>query len=207
MAVVLTAILVAVAIGGSMFWYYDTQMKAQELRISSLSNQVAQGATGRTAFLDLTVANDFDFIASIDANGGVAADDTWNAAVSPTLVIDNKDTANEASNVWITMWDPTSATGGVPTAIEDTTMSFYVTYNGVLIPLYLNVGGKGTYSSGVNIGTIPIGGVTSAITLSAKVDAAADDTYDDSGATYNVYVYVYQADAQSTQSAKYTLST
>jgi hypothetical protein len=88
-------------------------------------------------------------------------------------------------------------------------MSFYVTYNGVAVPLYLNTTGVGAYTTGVNIGTIPVGATISASTLtfSAIVDAAADDTYDDSGATYTVKAFVYQADAQDSTTASWTLYT
>ena len=171
------------------------------------SQLTAQAAVTSPAYLALTEAGDFDFIDEIDANGGVPADDTGNDATpAPTLTIANDDTSDAATNVYITMWDPESSVGGVPAALEDTTMSFYVTYNGVLVPLYLNTGGVGAYTSGVNIGTVPIGGSLT-LTLSAEVDAAADDTYDDSGATYTVRVYVYQADAQSSTPSSYTLST
>jgi len=208
-AVLFTAVLVgAFAVGGT--WYYmDTQITAQNQTITSLQNQLAsqQVTVSPAAYLALTEAGDFDFIDEIDANGGVAADDTPNDATpAPTLTIENDDTADAATNVYITMWDPESKVGGVPAALENTTMSFYVTYNGVLIPLYLNTNGVGTYTSGVNIGTMPIGGSTT-LTLSAKVDAAADDTYDDSGATYTVYAYVYQSDAGSSTPAFWTLST
>lgn len=197
------------AAGGGGAWYYmNTQLTAAEARATSLQSQLtAQAATVSPAYLALTEAGNFDYIDEIDGNGGVAADDTGNDATpAPTLAIENQDTTDAATNVYITMWDPESSVGGVPTALEDTTMSFYVTYNNVLIPLYLNTGGVGAYSSGVNIGTIPIGGSLT-VTLSGEVDAAADDTYDDSGATYTVYVYVYQSDAQSSTPSSFTLST
>lgn len=199
-----------VAAGGVVTTWYlmDVQLNAAELRATSLTSQLAsQAATVSPAYLALTEAGDFDFIDEIDGNGGVAADDTGNDATpAPTLAIENQDTTDAATNVYITLWDPESAVGGVPTAIEDTTMSFFVTFNGVLIPLYLNTGGVGAYTSGVNIETLPIGGSLT-LTFSAEADAAADDTYDDSGATYTVHVYVYQSDAQSSTPGSFTLST
>jgi hypothetical protein len=105
------------------------------------------------------------------------------------------------------MWDPSSSTGGVPVALEDTSLSFYITWNGITTPLYLNIGGLGSYTNGVNLGNIPLGATTGAITLSAVADAAADNVYDDSGATYTVRVYVYQADAQSATPVTFTLMT
>ena len=205
---VVVAILVCAVIAGTGLWWMDTQLKASQARATSLQNQLASQTTVNSAYLELTDAGDFDFIDEIDANGGVAADDTANDATpAPTLAIENKDTADTATNVWITMYDPESSKGGVPTALEDTTMSFYVTWNGVLYPLYLCEEGVGAYTTGVNIGTIPKGGSISGITFSAIVDAAADDTYDDSGATYTVKIFVYQADAQDSTPVSYTLST
>jgi len=206
---IIAIILVAAVVGGGTYIWYDTQLKAQQQRITSLQSQVAAGAgTGNPAYLELTEAGNFDFEDEIDANGGVAADDTVNDATpAPTLVIENMDTNDAATNVYITMWDPESQVGGIPTSLEDTTLSFYVTYNGVLIPLYLSVSEVGTYSNGVNIGTIPVGGAVSALTFSAIADAAADDTYDDSGADYTIHAYVYQADAGSSQPASWTLLT
>lgn len=206
---IIVVALVAALCTAGMYLYYQPQLDASEARATSLSSQLsAQAATASAAFLELTEAGDFDFIDEIDANGGVAADDTGNDATpAPTLTIENKDTQDDATNVYITMWDPESSVGGVPTALEDTTMSFYVTYNGVLIPLYLTTGGVGEYSDGVNIGTVPLGGSVSALTFSAIADAAADDTYDDSGATYTVKAFVYQADATDSTPASWTLST
>jgi len=200
--------LVAVLCVAGMYMYYTPQITAANARATSLSSQLSSAAAATSpAYLALTEAGDFDFIDEIDANGGVAADDTGNDATSaPTLAIVNEDTTDAATNTYITMWDPESSVGGVPTALEDTTMSFYVTYNGVLVPLYLNTGGVGEYTNGVNVGTVPIGGSTT-LTFSAVADAAADDVYDDSGATYNVRIYVYQADAQSSTPASWTLST
>lgn len=207
-AVTIIAIaLVAVLCVAGMYLYYTPQVDAANARATSLQSQLAaQAAVTSPAYLALTEAGDFDFIDEIDANGGVAADDTWDTG-TPTLTIENQDTSDVATNVYITMWDPESSVGGVPSALIDTTMSFYVTYNSVLIPLYLNTGGVGVYTSGVNIGTIPLGGEVPTLDLSAKVDAAADDVYDDSGATYTVRVYVYQLNAQSSTPASWTLST
>lgn len=208
-AVTIIAIaLVAVLCIGGMYMYYTPKIDAANARATSLQSQLSSAAASASpAYLALTEAGDFDFIDEIDANGGVAADDTGNDATpAPTLAIVNEDTNDAATNVYITMWDPESSVGGVPSALEDTTMSFYVTYNGVLVPLYLNTGGVGEYTNGVNIGTIQKGGSTT-LTFSAVVDAAADDTYDDSGASYTVRVYVYQADAQSATPASWTLST
>ena len=205
---ILSCAIIACLVGAGMYLYYTPQVDAAEARATSLQSQLAsQAAVTSPAYLALTEAGDFDFIDEIDANGGVPADDTGNdATLAPTLLIENDDTSDVATNVYITMWDPESSVGGVPAALEDTTMSFYVTYNGVLIPLYLNTGGVGEYTNGVNIGTVPIGGSLT-LTLSAEVDAAADDVYDDSGATYTVRAYVYQADAQSSTPASWTLST
>ena len=204
---IIACALVAVLVGAGMYLYYTPVVDAAEARATSLQSQLsAQAAVTSPAYLALTETNDFDFLTGIDANGGVAADDTGNTAPNPTLLIENLDTTDAATNVYITMWDPESSVGGVPAALIDTTMSFYVTYNSVLIPLYLNTGGVGVYTNGVNIGTLPIGGDVT-LTLSAEVDAAADDTYDDSGATYTVRVYVYQLDAQSSTPSSFTLST
>lgn len=205
--VVVFAILLVAGIGAT--WYYmDLQNKALQTRTASLQSQIAGQTSANPAYLELTDAGDFDFIDEIDANGGVAADATPNDATpAPTLVIKNLDTTDAATNVYITMWDPESSKGGVPTALEDTSMSFYVTWNGMLIPLYICEEGVGEYTNGVNIGTIAKGGSTGTITFSAIVDAAADDTYDDSGATYTVKIFVYQADAQDATPVSYTLST
>lgn len=209
LAVIVTALVCIVAVGGGVWYWYESQLKAAQARATSLQNQLAsQAATANAAYLQLTDAGDFDFIDEIDANGGVAADDTPNDATpAPTLTIENQDTNDDATNVWITMFDPESQKGGVPAALEDTTMSFYVTWNGILVPLYLCEEGVGEYTSGVNIGTIPKGGSVSGITFSAIVDAAADDTYDDSGATYTIKVFIYQADAMDSTPQSYTLST
>ena len=208
-ALTLVAVVLSMAlIGGAMYMYYQPKVDAAEARATSLSSQIATQASVSAAYLEITEAGSFDYIDEIDANGGIAADDTGNDATpAPTIAIENKDTSDIATNVKITMWDPESQVGGVPTAIEDTTMSFYITYNGVLTPLYLNTAGVGAYTTGVNVGTIPLGGSVSALTLSAVADAAADDTYDDSGATYTVKVFVYQADAQDSTPASWTLST
>ena len=206
---ILSVAVVAVLCVAGMYLYYQPQVDAAEARASSLSSQLSsQTDDVNAAYLELTEAGSFDFIDEIDGNGGVAADETANDATpAPTLAIENKDTTDDATNVYITLWDPESSVGGVPTALEDTTMSFYVTYNGVEIPLYLNSAGVGEYSNGVNIGTVPMGGSVSALTFSAEVDAAADDTYDDSGATYTVKAFVYQADAGDSTPASWTLST
>ena len=205
--IIAVALVGALCVAG-MYMYYTPQITAANARATSLQSQLTSAAaTTSPAYLALTEAGDFDFIDEIDANGGVPADATGNDATpAPTLAIVNEDTTDAATNVYVTMWDPESSVGGVPTALEDTTMSFYVTYNGVLIPLYLNTGGVGAYTNGVNIGTIPIGGSTT-LTFSAVVDAAADDVYDDSGATYTARIYCYQADAQSATPASWTLST
>ena len=205
---IIAVAIAAVACIAVMYMYYTPQITAANARATSLSSQLSSAAaTASPAYLALTEAGDFDFADEIDANGGVAADDTGNDATpAPTLAIVNEDTTDAATNTYITMWDPESSVGGVPTALEDTTMSFYVTYNGVLVPLYLNTGGVGEYTNGVNVGTVPIGGSTT-LTFSAVADAAADDVYDDSGATYTVRIYVYQADAQSSTPASWTLST
>ena len=205
--IIAVALVGALCVAG-MYMYYTPQITAANARATSLQSQLTSAAaTTSPAYLALTEAGDFDFIDEIDANGGVAADDTGNDATSaPTLAIVNEDTSDAATNTYITMWDPESSVGGVPTALEDTTMSFYVTYNGVLVPLYLNTGGVGEYTNGVNVGTVPIGGSTT-LTFSAVADAAADDVYDDSGATYTVRIYVYQADAQSSTPASWTLLT
>jgi len=205
-AVVITALLMA-GVAGGIYWYMNTQLTAQEARAQQLQNQLASQVSANAAYLELTDWGTFDFATEIDANGGVAADDTSNAAPSPTLNISNLDTADDATNIFITMWDPESSAGGIPAVLEDTTMSFYVTWNGVLYPLYLSNEGVGTYTNGVNIGTVPMGGSISGITFSAKVDAAADDTYDDSGATYTIKVFVYQSDAGDSTPVSYTLST
>ena len=199
--------LVAVLVGAGMYLYYTPTIDAANARATSLQSQLSsQAAAASPAYLALTEGGNFDFEDEIDANGGVAADDTA-VTDSPTLAIVNEDTSDAATNVYITMWDPESSVGGVPSALEDTTMSFYITYNSVLIPLYLNTGGIGVYTNGVNIGTIPIGGEVPALALYAEVDAAADDTYDDSGTSYTVRMYVYQADAQSSTPASWTLTT
>ena len=201
-------VLVAALCTGAVYMYYQPKLDASEARATSLSNQLSAQTVVSAAYLDLTEAGSFDFIDEIDANGGVAADDTGNDATpAPTLAIENKDTQDGATNVYITMWDPESSVGGVPTALEDTTMSFYVTHNGVLIPLYLNTAGVGTYTPGVNIGNLAVGASVSALTFSAIVDAAADDVYDDSGATYTVKAFVYQYDAEDSTPASWTLST
>ena len=207
-AVTIIAIaLVAVLCVAGMYLYYTPQVDAANARATSLQSQLAaQTAVSSPAYLALTEASNFDFIDEITENGGVTADNTWDTE-APTLTIVNEDTTDAATNVYITMWDPESSVGGVPSALVDTTMSFYVTYSGVLIPLYLNTGGVGAYTSGVNIGTIPIGGTVPSIALTAFVDAAADDTYDDSGASYTIRIYVYQADAQSSTPASWTLTT
>lgn len=207
-AVTIIAIaLVAVLCVAGMYLYYTPQVDAANARATSLQSQLAaQAAVSSPAYLALTEGGNFDFEDEITANGGVAADDTP-VTDSPTLTIVNEDTTDAATNVYITMWDPESSVGGVPSALIDTTMSFYVTYSGVLVPLYLNTGGVGAYTNGVNIGTIPIGGTVSNLALHAIVDAAADDTYDDAGASYTVRVYVYQADAQSSTPASWTLTT
>lgn len=209
MAIVVVMAVVLVAAVAFTWWYMDTQNKALQARTTSLQNQLAsQAAVADAAYLELTKAGDFDFEHEIDANGGVAADDTPNDATpAPTLIIENKDTQDAATNVYITMWDPESSTGGVPTALQDTTMSFYVTWNNIVYPLYICEEGVGEYTNGVNIGTIPKSGITGTITFSAIVDAAADDTYDDSGATYTVKVFIYQADAQDSTPVSYTLLT
>lgn len=204
-SVIIVVLLVAVAVGG-MWIYYDSQLKASEARASALQSQLAARAV-TPAYLELTGANNFNFTAEIDANGGVAADDTWDAGPSPTLNITNKDTRTTATNIYITMWDPLTSKGGVPTALADTTISFYVTWNGVLYPLYLCEEGVGTYTNGVNIASLPIGSQVTGITFSAKVDAAPDDTYDDTGASYTIKVFVYQADAQHSMPVSYTLYT
>lgn len=207
-AIIVMAALLVAGVAGT--WYYmDLQNKALETRATSLQNQLAAGQVSTNpAYVELTDAGDFDFIDEIDANGGVAADDTPNDATpAPTLVIENKDTTDAATNVYITMWDPESSKGGVPTALEDTSMSFYVTWNGMLVPLYICDEGVGEYTNGVNLGTIAKGGSTGTITFSAVVDAAADDTYDDSGATYTIKIFVYQADSQDSTPISYTLST
>ena len=197
----------AVLVGAGMYLYYTPTIEAANARATSLQSQLSlQAAVSSPAYLALTEGGNFDFIDEITENGGVDADNTWDTE-APTLTIVNEDTSDAATNVYITMWDPESSVGGVPSALVDTTMSFYITYSGVLIPLYLNTGGVGAYTSGVNIGTIPIGGEVPTLDLSAKVDAAANDVYDDSGASYNVRVYVYQADAQSSTPASWTLYT
>jgi len=204
---IIACALMAALVGAGMYLYYTPQVDAANARATSLQSQLtAQAAVTSPAYLALTEGGNFDFEDEIDANGGVTTDDT-EVTDSPTLTIVNEDTTDAATNVYITMWDPESSVGGVPSALEDTTMSFYVTYNSVLIPLYLNTGGVGAYTNGVNIGTIPIGGTVSALALTAFVDAAADDTYDDSGASYTVRVYVYQADAQSSTPSSWTLTT
>jgi len=204
---IIACALVAVLVGAGMYLYYTPTIDAANARATSLQSQLSsQAAVTSPAYLALTEGGNFDFEDEIDANGGVTTDDT-EVTDSPTLTIVNEDTTDAATNVFITMWDPESSVGGVPSALVDTTMSFYVTYNNVLIPLYLNTGGVGAYTNGVNIGTIPIGGTASAMALTAFVDAAADDTYDDSGASYTVRVYVYQADAQSSTPASWTLTT
>lgn len=205
--IVVVVVAMALAVSAT-YMYYQPKLDAADLRATSLASQVAAQVTTGAAYLEITEAGDFDFIDEIDANGGVAADDTGNDATpAPTIAIENKDTSDVATNVYITMWDPESQVGGVPTAIEDTTISFYITYNGVLTPLYLNTAGVGAYTTGVNVGTIPLGGSVAALTLSAVADAAADDTYDDSGATYTVKAFVYQQDAQDSTPASWTLST
>jgi hypothetical protein len=169
--------LIAMLVGAGMYLYYTPQVDAANARATSLQSQLAaQAAVTSPAYLALTEGGNFDFEDEIDANGGVAADDTP-VTDSPTLTIVNEDTTDIATNVYVTMWDPESSVGGVPSALEDTTMSFYITYNSVLIPLYLNTGGVGAYTSGVNIGTIPIGGEVPTLALYAEVDDAADDTY------------------------------
>lgn len=208
-AMVIVFVVILAGVSGGIWYYMDTQLKATQAQATNLQNQInAQGAAANAAYLDITTAGDFDFIDEIDANGGVAADATPNDATpAPTMDIVNLDTNDAATNVYITMWDPSSSTGGVPVALEDTSMSFYITWNGITIPLYLNIGGLGSYTNGVNIGNIPIGGTVSTITLSAIVDAAADNVYDDSAATYTVRVFVYQADAQSATPVTFTLLT
>lgn len=207
-AVLICAVLAIAGIGAT--WYYmDSQLKAQQARAESLQNQIASGNSNvDAAYLELTAAGNFDFVDEIDANGGVAADNTPNDATpAPTLAIENMDAQDSATNVYITLYDPETETGGLPAALENTTLSIYVTWNGVLYPLYLSTEGVGAYTSGVNIGTIPVGGQISGITFSGIVDAAADDTYDDSGATYTLHVYIYQADAGDSTPVSYTLLT
>lgn len=209
---IIAVALAAVLVGAGMYLYYTPVVEAAEARATSLQSQLAaQAAVTSPAYLALTPDGTFNFNEAIDGSGGV---DTaqWDAGTvadvgdAPTLLIENEDTNDAATNVYITMWDPESSVGGVPSALLDTTMSFYVTYGGVLIPLYLNVGGVGAYTSGVNIGTIPIGGSVN-LTLSAHVDVAANNVYDDSGAAYTVRVYAYQLNAQSSTPASFELTT
>ena len=185
---------------GSTWWYMDQQAQADSLTITSLQSQLAaQVAAADPAHLILTEANDFDFTADLNAAGGVdtAVDD----GSSVTLAIENDDSTDAATNVWITMWDPETSTGGVHADLEDTSLSYYITYNNVLTPMYLTTAGVGTYTSGVNIGTIPYGGSVSAMSLTANLGTASDDTFEDG--TYATYVYVYQASAQDSTTASY----
>ncbi|MBE3139618.1 MAG: hypothetical protein IMZ53_03440, partial [Thermoplasmata archaeon] len=80
---IIAIVLVAAIVGGGTYMWYDTQLKAQQQRITSLQSQVAAGAvTGNPAYLELTEAGGFDFRVGIDANGGVAADDTANSIIA-----------------------------------------------------------------------------------------------------------------------------
>ena len=200
--------LVAVGlVGAGTYLWKDAESTALSARITSLQTQITTTPSANPAYLALTATNPLDFEGEIDANGEVPADASDDpASGTPTLLIDNQDTVDIATGVYVMLYDPVSGAEGLPDALEDTTMSIYATFGGITTPLYLNTNGVGAYTSGVYIGDLAIGATTT-LTISGYVDATGvEDTYDDA-TDYTVTIYVYQTGGADSTPVTFELNT
>jgi len=204
-SVLIAAILVgSLSIFGT--WYYLDSIDTDDQTIASLQSQLSSRATTISpATLTLTNTGAFTFDTAIDANGGVASDDTADEDAAPTFTITNDDQNDNSIGTYITLYDLEGSDGGLGAVLEAATASFYVTVGGVRTPLYTPEGG---YSSGVLIGNIAKnGGVAGAYTLTCIIDSAADDTYPDDASDITIYLYAYQSSADDSTRLAFTFST
>ena len=193
-------------VGAGTYLYMNQQNEILAARITTLQSQ-ATTTTGASAYLALTATYPLDFEDEIDANGEVPADATDDDASGvPILTIENQDTVDTATGVYVMLYDPVTGTEGFPDALEDTTMTIYATFAGVTTPLYLNTNGVGAYTSGVYVGNLAVGATTT-VTFSGYVDATGvEDTYDDA-TDYTVTVYVYQTSGADSTPVTFELNT
>jgi len=146
--------------------------------------------------LEVSVSPDnWDFSAAVASDGSVAAD----ASDDVTLTITHKGT-EEISNLRITMRDPVTGSEGIPTDLEIASFEVYVKTDTSLIPIY-----KGAeYLSFTKPLTVP--GEVISIVIRAQVLKSPAGTFKDNQ-SYSTTLYVYQPDADYSNSVKVAVLT